>query len=121
MSRQITLSGSTGQNYAEALRKMIPSEVLVFYAALVMAVPLALIPTMVVTILAIAATPVYLFFAGDVKDVKQLVISSVSMAIYSVLFGSLESFIPTEMIWIPTIVAITWTFLAPFLFVFKKE
>lgn len=116
MSRQIESHGSIGQNYAEALRKLIPAEVLIFYFSLVSMMPNELIPTIALTAVAILATPFYLYFPGAVRKVKQLVLSTLSMLIYSVLFGSLAEFIPESLTWIPVLVTMTWTFAIPFFF-----
>jgi hypothetical protein len=116
MSRQIESHGTIGQNYAEALRKLIPAEVLIFYFSLVAALPKDLIPTIALTAVAVLITPIYLYFPGAVRRIKQIVLSTLSMIIYTILFGSLAEFIPESFTWIPTLITITWTFVIPFFF-----
>lgn len=121
MSRQITSSGSVGQNYAEALRKLIPAEILIFYFSLVSLMPSDLIPTIALTLVTIAMTPIYLYYVGDVKKVKQLIVSTLSMLVYSVIFGSLASFIPESYSWVPLLVTLTWTFIMPLVFTNEEK
>ena len=121
MSREIDAKGTMGQNYAEALRKLIPAEVLIFYFALMATLPNDFWPTLSLTGVVVLVTPFYLWFAGSVKVMKQVIASTLSVLLYSVLFGSMANFIPESFSWISTLLAMTWTFLVPFLFVKEKE
>lgn len=120
MSRQIKSSGTGLNNYAEALRKLIPAEILIFYFSLMSTVPEQLSAMIAVTVIAISLTPLYLMKVSLVKSVKQIVLSTTSLLIYSILFGSLSTFIPETLNWIPTLAVMTWTFAVPFLFVKDK-
>ena len=120
MSRQIKSSGTSLNNYAEALRKLIPAEILIFYFSLMSIAPEQFAAMVAVTIIATIITPFYLMKVSLVKSVKQIVLSTLSLLIYSILFGSLAEFIPETLDWIPTLAVMTWTFIVPFLFVTNK-
>ena len=120
MSRQIKSTGSAGNNYAEALRKLIPAEILIFYFSLISAMPEQLSAMITVTVISVLITPVYLMKVSLVKSIKQISLSTLSLLIYSVLFGALSTYVPEAMNWIPTLIAMTWTFAVPFLFMSTK-
>jgi len=116
MSRQITSTGTSKQNYAEALRKLIPAEILIFYFSLLTVVPETLAPAIVVAFLAVLMTPFYLWFTGGVRKVSQIITSTLSMVIYTMVFGSLADFMPEDLFWLPAVLTITWTFAMPMFF-----
>lgn len=121
MSRQIDSLGTPRDNYAEALRKLIPAEILIFYFSLLTVVPETLAPAIVVAALAVLMTPFYLWFTGGVRKASQVAASTVSMIIYTLVFGSLAEFMPEDLFWLPAVITITWTFAMPMFFMGEKK
>ena len=74
-------------SFLQVLLKLIPSEVIAVFIFIQGVMPRQLLPHLVVTLLLVAITPVYLSWATGVRSRPQLVISTLSLAVWIYAMG----------------------------------
>ena len=114
MSRSIEQENS----FLQVLLKLIPSEVIAVFVFIQGVMPRLLAPQLVVSLLLVAMTPLYLRFAAEVRSRAQLLVSSLSLAvwIYALGLGPVR-FIhsPYYEPWYGSVVLALWTLVPPML------
>jgi hypothetical protein len=74
-------------SFLQVLLKLIPSEVIAVFVFIQGVMPRQLLPHIVVTLLLLALTPFYLAWAAGVRSRTQLVISTLSLAVWIYAMG----------------------------------
>ena len=74
-------------SFLQVLLKLIPSEVIAVFVFIQGVMPRQLLPHVVVTVLLLALTPFYLSWAAGVRARPQLVISTLSLAVWIYAMG----------------------------------
>jgi hypothetical protein len=74
-------------SFLQVLLKLIPSEVIAVFVFIQGVMPRQLLPHIVVTVLLLALTPFYLSWAAGVRSRPQLVISTLSLAVWIYAMG----------------------------------
>jgi hypothetical protein len=103
-------------SFLQVLLKLIPSEVIAVFVFIQGVMPRQLLPHLVVTLLLVALTPFYLSWATGVRSRPQLVISTLSLAvwIYAMGIGPLR-FVPAPFYapWHGAVALAVWTLVPP--------
>jgi hypothetical protein len=103
-------------SFFQVLLKLIPSEVIAIFVFLQGVMPSLLVPHLVVALLLIAITPFYLARAAGVASRPQLIVSTISLAvwIYAMGMGPLR-FVPRPWYepWHGAVVLALWTLVPP--------
>ncbi|MBN1835819.1 MAG: hypothetical protein JW820_08205 [Spirochaetales bacterium] len=105
-------------SFLKALLKLIPSEVVAVFIFVQGILPEALIPHLVVAGFLVAITPLYLHFAMGVRSPCQLVVSTVSMAVWIYALGQGPvRFLPSPYYepWYGSVLLALWTLFPPML------
>jgi len=76
-----------GDSFLHAVLKLIPSEVIAVFVFVQGVMPRSLAPQLAVSLLLVAMTPLYLRFAAGVRSRAQLVVSTVSLAVWIYALG----------------------------------
>jgi hypothetical protein len=105
-------------SFLKAVLKLIPSEVVAVFVFLQGILPEALMPHLVVSAFLVGITPLYLRFAMGVRSGPQLLVSTVSMAVWIYALGQgpvrfLEA--PWYEPWYGSVVLALWTLIPPML------
>jgi hypothetical protein len=75
-------------SFLQVLLKLIPSEVIAVFIFIQGVMPRSLAPHLVVSLLLVAITPVYLYWAGGVRSRPQLWISTLSLVVWIYAMGA---------------------------------
>ena len=105
-------------SFLKALLKLIPSEVIAVYIFVQGILPQALVPHLVVSGILVIMTPLYLRFAMGVRSRSQLVVSTISMAVWIYALGQGPvRFLPAPYYepWYGSVVIALWTLIPPML------
>ena len=74
-------------SFLQVLLKLIPSEVIAVFIFVQGVMPRVLLPHIVIALLLVCITPVYLYWAEGVRSRQQLVISTLSLAVWVYAMG----------------------------------
>jgi len=118
MARQI----KTKDEYKSRLLKLIPSEIVATYLFALGVVPadqrkLAMV---IIGVVLFVMTPFYLRIVQEVKKAPQIIISTLSFAIWVYSLGGGGPFDPIYQSWIASLVLLFWTTFIPQFFKFKE-
>ena len=109
-------------SFLKALLKLIPSEVVAVFIFLQGVLPEAFVPHLVVSVILVIITPLYLRFAMGVRSRSQLVLSTISMAVWIYALGQgpvrfLSA--PYHEPWYGSVALALWTLIPP-MFLFQR-
>jgi len=110
-------------SFLKALLKLIPSEVIAVFIFVQGVLPAALLPHLVVSGILVVMTPLYLRFAMGVRSRSQLVVSTVSMAVWIYALGQGPvRFLPPPYYepWYGSVLIALWTLIPPMLLYSKR-
>jgi hypothetical protein len=111
-------------SFLKALLKLMPSEVVAVFIFVQGILPPALVPHLVVSGILVAMTPLYLRFAMGVRSCTQLLVSTVSMAVWIYALGQGPvRFLPPPYYepWYGSVVLALWTLIPPMLLYQRRE
>ena len=111
-------------SFLKALLKLIPSEVVAVFIFVQGVLPPALVPHLVVSGILVIMTPLYLRFAMGVRSPSQLLVSTVSMAVWVYALGQGPvRFLPSPYYepWYGSLVIALWTLVPPMLLYQRRE
>lgn len=110
------------EKYIQKIVKLIPTEVLAVYLALVNFVPKDLVPQIVLSVICLALVPVYLLFATKVKNVMQVIVSTLGFGIWVIASGgTLSSLLTMIEPWMMGVGLMIFSFLVPIFFKEEEE
>ena len=110
-------------SFLNAVLKLIPSEVVAVFIFVQGILPASFLPHLVVSAVLVAMTPMYLRFAMGVRSPGQLVVSTVSMAVWIYALGQgpvrfLSS--PYYEPWYGSLALALWTLVPPMLLFHRR-
>jgi len=109
-------------SFLKALLKLIPSEVVAVFIFVQGVLPEAFVPHLVVSAILVIITPLYLRFAMGVRSRSQLVLSTISMAVWIYALGQGPvRFLPAPYHepWYGSVALALWTLIPP-MFLFQR-
>ncbi len=113
MAREI----KTNQKYRDRLLKLIPSEIVAAYLVLSGIIPPdAKLGTLIVSIVLLVLVPFYLWRMHDVRRTMQLIVTTISFAVWVYSLGGLSNpFVAWDLYqpWIGSVILILWTLIIP--------
>jgi hypothetical protein len=105
-------------SFITALLKLIPSEIIAVFIFLQGVLPDRLVPHLVISLLLVGITPLYLYTAMGVRAAGQLVVSTLSMAVWIYALGQGPVRFLTAPIyepWYGSVILAVWTLIPPML------
>lgn len=99
--------------YLEKLTKLIPGEMVALYLAIASFVPKEVIAQFIVAGLVFVLTPLYLLNVAKVKNIVQIVVSTISFAVWVFVTGGPFASMPWYQAWIPGAVLVAYTLIVP--------
>jgi hypothetical protein len=99
--------------YLEKLTKLIPGEIIALYLAIAAFVPKEIVAQSIVAGLAFVLTPLYLTNVAKVKNVMQVIVSTISFAVWVFVTGGPFTGQAWYQAWIPGAVLAAYTLIVP--------
>ena len=99
--------------YLEKLTKLIPGEMVALYLAIASFVPKEVVAQFIVAGLVFVLTPLYLLNVAKVKNAVQIVVSTISFAVWVFVTGGPFASMPWYQAWIPGSVLVAYTLIVP--------
>ena len=99
--------------YLEKLTKLIPGEIIALYLAIAAFVPKEVVAQSIVAGLAFVLTPLYLMNVAKVKNVVQVIVSTLSFAVWVFVTGGPFAGQTWYQAWIPGAVLAAYTLIVP--------